>query len=116
MPYLLVFPIYVNLEQLVNHSGIPRVPLGSPVSLWMTFTVTPEYRMNIAVEWCSDVKQSCTAGTLTEVTDNTYMSNLTYNMTDQGDFGPYHVRVCGEVLNFTFAIDYEGPGKKLTFL
>ena len=32
-------------------------------------------------------------------------------MTDEGDFGSYHVRVCGEMLNLTFAIDFDGPGK-----
>ena len=87
--------------------------LGSPVSLWMTFTVTPDTQIskNVTVEWCSVVKQSCTAGNLTEVTSNTYTSSLQYNMTDESDFGPYHVRVCGEILNLTFAIDYEDPGK-----
>ena len=77
----IIFTNYVNLEQLVNHSGIPRVPLGSPVSLWMTFTVTPgsQISKNITVEWCSIVKQSCTAGNLTEITSNTYTSSLTYN-------------------------------------
>ena len=89
------------------------MPLGSPVSLWITFTVTPESQISksVSVEWCSVVKQSCTAGNLTEVTSNTYTSSLTYNMTDENDFGPYHVRVCGEILNLTFAIDYDSPGK-----
>ena len=89
------------------------MPLGSPVSLWMTFTVTSQSQIskNVTFEWCSVVKQSCTAGNLTEVTSDTYTSSLTYNMTGEGDYGPYHVRVCEEMLNLTLAIDYEGPGE-----
>ena len=80
---------FPNLEQQVNHSGTPSMLFRSPVSLWMIFTVTLE----------SQISKNATVAT--EVTSKTYMSSLTYNVTDG---------VLKEMLNLTFVIDYEGPG------
>lgn len=95
---------------LVEYSNTrPVVPLNATLSLWITFTLTPEPHNSPTIEWCSVVTQLCYSSEWS-VVSNTYTANLTKTIS-RSDYGSHRVLVCGVKLSLDFEIDYSGAGK-----